>query len=91
MEHYHVEGPGFRCSVDIMTSELIIGDAPRKILAEARQWAEANRGPVARDVQGAEHMNEKLRQIEGVRARGPARSSCAGPMERLRSWTWRRF
>jgi hypothetical protein len=42
--HYHVEGPGFRCSVDIMTSELIIGDAPKRILAEAREWAEANRG-----------------------------------------------
>jgi hypothetical protein len=27
-----------------MTSELIIGDAPKRILAEAREWAEANRG-----------------------------------------------
>jgi hypothetical protein len=43
VEHYHVEGPGFRCSVDIVTSELIIGDAPKKVLAEAREWAEANR------------------------------------------------
>jgi hypothetical protein len=29
--------------VDIMTSEVIIGDAPRRILAQAREWAEANR------------------------------------------------
>ena len=41
--HYHVEGPDFRCSIDIMTGEVIIGDAPKRILAEARQWAEANR------------------------------------------------
>jgi hypothetical protein len=41
--HYHVEGPDFRCSIDIVTSELIIGDAPKKILADAREWAEANR------------------------------------------------
>jgi hypothetical protein len=43
VEHYHVEGPGFRCSVDIMTGELIVGEAPKRILAEARAWANANR------------------------------------------------
>lgn len=41
--HYHVEGPGFRCSLDIETDELIIGSAPKAVLAEARAWAAANR------------------------------------------------
>jgi hypothetical protein len=41
--HYHVEGPGFRCSVEIMTGDLIIESAPKRVLAAARSWAEANR------------------------------------------------
>ena len=41
--HYHVEGPGFRCSVDIKTGELVIGQAPKAIQAEARAWADANK------------------------------------------------
>ena len=41
--HYHLEGPGFRCSIDIMTSDVIVGDAPKAVLAEALAWAEANR------------------------------------------------
>jgi hypothetical protein len=31
--HFHVEGPGFRCSVAITTRELIVGDAPARVLA----------------------------------------------------------
>lgn len=40
--HYHVEGPGFRCSLDVETGELIIGAAPKRVLADARAWAKAN-------------------------------------------------
>lgn len=41
--HYHVEGPGFRCSIAIQTGERIVGNAPARILAQARSWADANR------------------------------------------------
>ena len=41
--HFHVEGPGFRCSVDIETLEVIVGAAPTAVLRAARLWAQANR------------------------------------------------
>jgi hypothetical protein len=31
--HFHIEGPGFRCSVAIATGEVIIGVAPRPCCA----------------------------------------------------------
>lgn len=40
--HYHIEGPGFRCSVAIKTGDVIIGEAPKRILAEAWAWAASN-------------------------------------------------
>ncbi len=40
--HFHVEGPDFRCSIAIATRVLIIGDAPPRVLSEARAWAEAH-------------------------------------------------
>ena len=40
--HFHVEGPGFRCSVDIETLEVIVGAAPTAVLRAARLWAQAN-------------------------------------------------
>ena len=40
--HFHVEGPGFRCSVAITTGELIIGNAPSGVLTAARAWAREN-------------------------------------------------
>jgi hypothetical protein len=45
--HFHVEGPGFRCSVSIATRELIIGDAPAAVLAQAKAWAEAHEGELS--------------------------------------------
>lgn len=42
--HYHVEGPGFRCSIDVLTGEKIIGDAPKKVLTAAKAWANGNAG-----------------------------------------------
>jgi hypothetical protein len=41
--HFHVEGPGFRCSVSIAAQELIVGTAPPAILQAARAWARSNR------------------------------------------------
>jgi Domain of unknown function (DUF4160) len=45
--HFHIEGPDFRCSVSIETREVIIGDAPPRVLVEARAWAAANRAALA--------------------------------------------
>ncbi|MGB8363363.1 MAG: DUF4160 domain-containing protein [Rhizomicrobium sp.] len=41
--HFHVEGPGFRCSVGIETGELLIGSAPAEVLRSAKAWARKNR------------------------------------------------
>ena len=45
--HFHVEGPDFRCSVTDRNAEVIVGYAPARVLAEARNWAEANERELA--------------------------------------------
>lgn len=40
--HFHIEGPGFRCSVGISTGRVIVGDAPARVLATAGAWAQEN-------------------------------------------------
>ncbi|MEP6869903.1 MAG: DUF4160 domain-containing protein [Novosphingobium sp.] len=40
--HFHVEGPGFRCSVAITSLEVIIGSAPAAVLRAALEWASTN-------------------------------------------------
>jgi Domain of unknown function (DUF4160) len=40
--HFHIEGPDFRCSVGIVSLELIIGTAPSPVLNAAREWAIGN-------------------------------------------------
>lgn len=40
--HFHVEGPGFRCSVGIANCIVIVGDAPASVLIAANTWARAN-------------------------------------------------
>jgi hypothetical protein len=40
--HFHIEGPGFRCSVSIATRDVIIGSAPTAVLKDARAWAIEN-------------------------------------------------
>ncbi len=40
--HFHIEGPGYRCSVSIVTVEPIIGLAPAAVLRAAQTWARAN-------------------------------------------------
>jgi Domain of unknown function (DUF4160) len=43
LPHFHIEGPGFRCSVGLATLDLLIGSAPANVRREALVWAEANR------------------------------------------------
>jgi hypothetical protein len=45
--HFHIEGRGFRCSVAIATGALIVGEAPTRVLAEARAWAAAHSAELA--------------------------------------------
>ena len=40
--HFHIEGPGYRCSVSIVGLDLIVGDAPPEVLRTARKWARDN-------------------------------------------------
>ena len=40
--HFHIEGPGYRCSVGIATLRPIIGSVPPPVLRAARAWARAN-------------------------------------------------
>lgn len=41
--HFHLEGPGFRCSIGVETGEVIIGFAPPDVLRIAKAWARKNR------------------------------------------------
>jgi len=41
--HFHIEGPGYRCSVSIGALETIVGTAPASVLRSARAWARKNR------------------------------------------------
>lgn len=41
--HFHIEGPGYRCSLAIATGALIVGDAPAVVMDTARAWADENR------------------------------------------------
>lgn len=45
--HFHIEGPGFRCSVAISTFGLIVGSAPAPVLKDALIWARANQAVLA--------------------------------------------
>lgn len=42
--HFHIEGPDFRCSVAIMSLDVIIGTAPAPVVRDALSWAEPNQG-----------------------------------------------
>ena len=48
VSHFHIEGPGYRCSVSIETLEVIIGTAPAAVLRSARTWANNNRSVLLR-------------------------------------------
>lgn len=40
--HFHVEGPGFRCSISIASGDLIVGGAPARVVTAARVWSREN-------------------------------------------------
>jgi hypothetical protein len=44
--HFHLHWPDGRASISIETLEVIIGNPPASILAEARSWARDNRALV---------------------------------------------
>jgi hypothetical protein len=41
--HVHIKGPDFAAKMRIADGGLIAGDAPNKVLRQARQWLEENR------------------------------------------------
>ncbi len=46
--HFHIEGPGFRCSVAMASLDVIVGTAPAAVLKEALQWAQPNQALLIR-------------------------------------------
>lgn len=49
--HFHIEGPGFRCTVAIATLKVVIGRAPAAVLKQAQQWAAEHRAELAAEWQ----------------------------------------
>ncbi len=49
--HFHIEGPDFRCSVGIMSLDLIIGFAPPSVIREAKNWAAQHQDELMRNWQ----------------------------------------
>ncbi len=43
LPHFHIEGREFRCSIAIVSLDLIVGFAPASVMREALEWALANR------------------------------------------------
>ena len=41
--HVHIKGPDFAAKMRIADGGLIAGDAPNKVLRQARKWLEENR------------------------------------------------
>lgn len=41
--HVHIRGPDFAAKVRISNGDLLAGDAPKKVLGEARRWVAAHR------------------------------------------------
>ena len=41
--HVHIKGPDFAAKVRIANGDLLAGDAPNKVLRQARKWLEENR------------------------------------------------
>jgi len=48
MPHFHIEGPGYRCSVAITTLQPIIGSVPRPVPRAAQAWASGDQDPLMR-------------------------------------------
>lgn len=43
LPHFHIEGPGYRCSVSIEHLSVIVGYAPADVLKIAIAWAKKHR------------------------------------------------
>ncbi len=41
--HVHIKGPDFAANSRLSSGDLIAGDAPNRVLREARRWLEENR------------------------------------------------
>ena len=41
--HVHIKGPDFAAKIRLSNGDLIAGDAPNRVLREARHWLEGNR------------------------------------------------
>jgi hypothetical protein len=41
--HVHIKGPDCAAKIRLSNGDLIAGDAPSRVLREARRWLEANR------------------------------------------------
>ena len=44
LPHFHIEGPDFRCSVAIVSLDLIVGTVPASVLKDVLEWARPNQG-----------------------------------------------
>ena len=45
--HFHIEGPGFRCSMGIVTLEVIVGSVPSTVMRGALDWARDHQAELA--------------------------------------------
>ena len=45
--HVHIKGPDFAAKLRISNGDLLAGDAPIRVLRQARRWVEANRAELA--------------------------------------------
>ncbi len=41
--HMHIKGPGFAAKIRISNGHLLAGDAPNKVLKQARRWVAGHR------------------------------------------------
>ncbi|WP_420878276.1 DUF4160 domain-containing protein [Sphingobium yanoikuyae] len=48
MPHFHIEGRDFRCSVAIVSFEMIVGTVPAAVLKDALEWAMPNQALLCR-------------------------------------------
>ncbi len=46
--HVHIKGRDFAAKVRLSNGDLIVGDAPNKVLREARRWIEDHRAELLR-------------------------------------------
>ena len=45
--HVHIKGAGFAAKIGISNGDLLAGNAPSKVLRQARRWVEENRAELS--------------------------------------------